>query len=719
MILITFLVMGGIILGIIRMTLIQDYIRLEREDMIKAADQIAYQMEDDLENLKSIVTDWAMWDDTYRFIQDLNQNYIDSNLTDETIGNLKLNFMVFLDLDKTIQDCRYLDPQAPDQKPECKETFLPFIIKNPALLRSEEKNDIMTGYTLQDDRIVLVASAPILTSQFKGPVMGTLVIGKYFDQKTGDILAKKFRIPIKLERYSGLTNGPEKHEQNNPLIDQTDPLIINARISFKSLSGQPLFVLNLEKKREIYLQGKRTLDYLLWTLAGVSLFFSAVMLIFLEKAVLHRLVRMGREVREITGKGYAGERILTQGKDEIASLSSDINQMLERISEDEKRYRILFESASDAILLLLEDRIVDCNLKALELFGYPREELLQLNPCDFSPDLQPDGQLSLEKYQNIMGFFSKKTSILFEWTHKRKDNTPFDAEVHLTAFDLPEGGRHVQAIIRDITERKKNQQVMAQAEKMLSLGGIAAGMAHEINNPLAGMIQNAQVLENRLFKNLPANAEAALEAGVSLDAIGIYMEKRNVRKLLHSISQAGAQAARIVGNMLQFAQKGYSEKKLEDITSLMENTISLAESDYSLTSKYDFKNIRVIKEYHQGPLLVPCHGSSLQQVFFNIIRNAAEAMASSGQKDIEPELIIRILKSDESVRIEIEDNGPGIDEGLQKKLFEPFFTTKGPGEGTGLGLSVSYFIITEDHKGKIEVQSETGKGTRFIIHLPL
>ncbi|MBU1342507.1 MAG: hypothetical protein KKE44_15290, partial [Proteobacteria bacterium] len=149
------------------------------------------------------------------------------------------------------------------------------------------------------------------------------------------------------------------------------------------------------------------------------------------------------------------------------------------------------------------------------------------------------------------------------------------------------------------------------------------------------------------------------------------------------------------------------------------NTIELAQTDYTLKSKYDFKTIEIIKEYESGLLCVLCHGGSLQQVFFNIIKNAAEAIFHAKEKNKPPKLILRILKDTAWVQIEIEDNGPGIEEKIKPRIFEPFFTTKGPREGTGLGLSVSYFIVVEDHDGDIKVESERGTGTKFVIRLPL
>ena len=271
---------------------------------------------------------------------------------------------------------------------------------------------------------------------------------------------------------------------------------------------------------------------------------------------------------------------------------------------------------------------------------------------------------------------------------------------------------------KEIAVRKKTQRMMIQSEKMMSIGGLAAGMAHEINNPLAGIMQNIQLVLNRLTKPLPANEKAALEAGTTMPAIKIYMEKRKILQTLGSIHNAGSIAAKIIDNMLSFARKGDSSKSKHRISELLEKTLKLAENDYDLKKRFDFKQIKIVIDFVSDIPEVICEESKIMQAFFNVIKNATESMRESEQKPEGPKLIFRLQESDNMAQIEIEDNGPGMDEGIQKRIFEPFFTTKEVDKGTGLGLSLSYFIIVEDHGGEMSVKSTLGQGTKFIIKLP-
>ncbi|MBU2512744.1 PocR ligand-binding domain-containing protein [bacterium] len=278
------------------------------------------------------------------------------------------------------------------------------------------------------------------------------------------------------------------------------------------------------------------------------------------------------------------------------------------------------------------------------------------------------------------------------------------------------------AVIRidDVTDKVRMEEMMIQSEKMISVGGLAAGMAHEINNPLAGMMQTAHVMKDRLSDTeMAANKRVAAKIGISMDGIKTFMEERGILRMISSINESGHRVAEIVENMLSFARKSDSAVIDHDLNGLMDKTLELAATDYDLKKQYDFKLIEIKKEYENNLPEVPCEGAKIQQVLLNILRNGAQAMQNA--KTEKPVFIVRtwLDKGQKTVCLEIEDNGPGMDEVTCKRIFEPFYTTKPVGEGTGLGLSVSYFIITENHGGELTVESRPGSGSKFIIRLPL
>ncbi len=190
--------------------------------------------------------------------------------------------------------------------------------------------------------------------------------------------------------------------------------------------------------------------------------------------------------------------------------------------------------------------------------------------------------------------------------------------------------------------------------------------------------------------------------------------------MISAIKESGHRIADIVNNMLSFARKSNAHTTSHVLSELLDKTLELAATGYDLKKHYDFKRIDIRKEYEDNLPFVPCEGTKIQQVLLNIFRNGAQAMQEAGRIE-KPQFIVR-TRYEESmgmVCIEIEDNGPGMDEEVRRRVFEPFYTTKPVGVGTGLGLSVSYFIVTENHGGEMTVESQPGSGTKFIIRLPL
>ncbi|WP_432734940.1 PAS domain S-box protein [Maridesulfovibrio sp. FT414] len=277
------------------------------------------------------------------------------------------------------------------------------------------------------------------------------------------------------------------------------------------------------------------------------------------------------------------------------------------------------------------------------------------------------------------------------------------------------------AVIRidDITERVQMEQVMVQSEKMLSVGGLAAGMAHEINNPLAAIMGGVQNMRKRLLGDLQKNKDVAQACDFCLDNLKSYLEQREITRMLDGIQESGARAARIVSNILNFSRRGGEGFFRYDMAELMDKSLELIASDYDLRKDYDFKNIVIKKEYKPDLHPVYCEGNQVQQVFLNLFKNAAEALSEKKFIDEKPQITVRIAEEEGMAVIEIEDNGPGMPDEIVRRAFEPFFTTKPPGKGTGLGLSVSYFIITDQHGGTMEVFSEIGNWTRFVVRLPI
>lgn len=275
--------------------------------------------------------------------------------------------------------------------------------------------------------------------------------------------------------------------------------------------------------------------------------------------------------------------------------------------------------------------------------------------------------------------------------------------------------------VDDVTVRVMMENMIIQNEKMMSLGELAAGLAHEINNPLGAILQSVQNIERRTSATLAKNRMVAEETGATIESVEKYLEKRDIKKFLRNIKEAGERSARIVENMLGFSHKSQNHSDI-DINVLAQNCLELSANNFRVKMGPLRKNIKIKTHFDNTLPMVKCSPAEIQQVLLNLLRNASQCFvnpSSSHEPVKEPTITITTLQKNDRLQIKVRDNGPGIPEQVRRHMFEPFYTTKEVGQGTGLGLSISYFIITEHHHGSIDVESIAGEGTEFTVSLPL
>lgn len=272
------------------------------------------------------------------------------------------------------------------------------------------------------------------------------------------------------------------------------------------------------------------------------------------------------------------------------------------------------------------------------------------------------------------------------------------------------------AVIRidDVTFKVTIENLMIQNEKMYSLGEVAAGIAHEINNPLSVILQNTQNIMRRTDPQLTMNQTRAQQLNIDLQSVHSYLLASEIPQMMNSIREAGERSASIVRNMLEFSHNSKRIIDLVDMKHLLEQTIVLNRSTQLANES---NQITMNTEYLEPLPLIKASAPELQQVLLNLLRNATQALNQHNAQN--PRILIKVYVENNNLVIEVQDNGPGMTDTVREHVFEPFFTTKEVGSGTGLGLSVSYFIITERHQGSIDVKTSPGKGSNFIIKLPL
>ncbi len=268
--------------------------------------------------------------------------------------------------------------------------------------------------------------------------------------------------------------------------------------------------------------------------------------------------------------------------------------------------------------------------------------------------------------------------------------------------------------IDDVTERVALGQMLIQKDKMESIAGLAAGFAHELNNPLAVILQSAQVLQRRLSPEFGKNCETAEELGTSMTVIAAYLEQKKCTNMIASIAAAGHRAAKIVENIQTFSRPSGSDFSRYALSDLIERTLDLAVSDYDMRRQLKFQRITIVRDYHTVPEVV-CDAGQVQQVLLILLKNAAQALVNV---DTDPWITLRLEAKGGYVCLEVRDNGTGMSSEVCRRVFDPFYSTQVVGQGVGLGLSIAYHIITQNHRGFMSVSSESGGGSCFEVYLP-
>jgi PAS domain S-box-containing protein len=394
------------------------------------------------------------------------------------------------------------------------------------------------------------------------------------------------------------------------------------------------------------------------------------------------------------------------------------NEIADRILSQQETMQLraylkkIIDSLSSVIIAVGPDGLIkQVNSSAVSFLGTSSDSLIH---CPLSNVLT----MLADKQDRLKSCMEKRIPQSFSVVYKRSE---MSQQIYLNVGMFPlaqDENQGIVIVIDDVTEKNRMESMMIQNEKMISLGGLAAGMAHEINNPLAIISQGVQNILRHLSSQNPRNVEIASEFNLELDSVNDYLQKRKVIHYLDGILSASKRASEIVANMLQFSRMSNQSKTPANMNELIDQTIELAQNEYELKKKFDFRQIKMIREYQNNLPAVFCNVTEIQQVILNLLKNAAHALYEKKSSDFIAQITVRTINEDSFVRVEVEDNGPGIPDEIKKRVFEPFFTTKEAGVGTGLGLSVSFFIITKNHGGTIDFESSVGVGTRFIVRLP-
>ena len=732
-----FILLGIVDFCIRQFIIFPGFLSLKRENAKDNSIRIIEAFNREINYMDRLTHDWSAWDDTYNFVENPTDEYIDANLTASTFETNQLNLLYIAAEDGHIV---WMGTQglSPDSDKGIR-SFIGERIGESHVFRSfdlEEKSlgEVkVSGIFRTPSGFFIISSRPVLTNENSGPARGALIMGILIDDPFIKRISELIRINVEIyveDRVIDTLLRQSLSENNTPYyIDITNNrLFLSIYAAIPDITGKSMFTLRAELPRKIVRTGYSTTLYATVFFLGTMVSALIIMILLLHWLVIRPVLSLKDNVTSarLTNKRFS---VPKSQKDELEILGSEFKQLLDLLDERseklEETNRMLvddIEKRKEAEKALLESeeqlrtvleklpvgvfvhdrkgyyRMV--NDVGCHLTGYTREEILKMSVKDIDRVEFSESQMKFFiKQINEKGFY------IFESTNIRKDGSLYPAEIHLV--DIVLGGEDlVLSLVLDITDRKKAEEAkkiaetqIARAKKMESLGLMAGGVAHDLNNVLSGIVSYPEMI----LMDLP--------------------EDSRLRRPIVTIYESGKRAAAIVQDLLTVARGVAVEKDIISINRVVKRYLDSAEHKRLMEFNPGVTIRTELEEEELNIKGAPVHiGKSLM----NLVTNAVEALNGLGNIIIKTENIYldRHIRGYEEVKpgeyavLSVADTGKGIEPKDLERIFEPFYSKKYMGRsGTGLGLAIVWNSVQE-HNGYIDVTT-SDKGTKFELYFPI
>jgi PAS domain S-box-containing protein len=698
---VTILGLVGGLYSLSRLVLLRGFNHLEADFARENLDRASSAVSNELAMLDRTTSEYAAWDQTYSFLHGQNSNYTKSEFPAATFAQLKVSFVAVFDnsgrevFSKGFDLARGTVAPVPAGLGE-------HIRRGSLLLNHRDSKSCVKGILVLANGPVLVDSRPVLTSDERGPIAGTLIMGQVIDSAEIQRLSETTHEPLELDRLRGEILLPDLRQaaseispQRPTVVRVLDKVSLAGYAELNDIYGKPALILRILLPRQIYQQAQTSLLQFLLLLLAASFVFGAVTLYLLERAVLSRIANLTEGITRIGASGDLSGRLDVAGKDELAYLVIAINAMLEDLERaqaerHEGRMRLgLMVEKMPAVLWTTDTgpRFTSLIGAGLEALGLHTNELVGQSVFQYFHSENPDFPAIAAHQKALEG---QPVTYEMEWQKRA-------FESHVQPLRSSEGEiLGVIGVALDITDRKHLTDQLRQSQKMQAVGELAGGVAHDFNNLLMVVKGHAELLLDRLPKTSP------------------------LRPSIDQMQKAADRAASLTRQLLAYSRKQVLQPRVLDLNEVVAGMIKMVS--------------RVIGE-HIDLSFLPClelgsvmaDPSQMEQVLLNLVVNARDAMPAGGKLTIEtsnieldPSLAAHHpgMEPGSYVMLTVSDTGCGMDARTQSRIFEPFFTTKGQGKGTGLGLATVYGVVKQTG-GFIWVYSEVDQGTTFKIYLPL
>lgn len=679
---------------------LSNFLELEKVDTADNVERVQNVISTEQGYLNRTVQDWACWDDTCSFVEDKNPNYTEVNLQNQTLTGIKVNVMLFVNKSGSVVYAKSVDMYTGEEKPIPKKLLR--MVEDGTLL-SKSENDKKSGFVLLDEDPMFVACHPILTTKYNGPMKGTLIFGRYFD----DVLLNDFKDSTRSSLLMYRIDEdlpPDFQTKLKSLSENQDRIIVEPLSENKvagyfellDVSGKPALVMRADFPRELYKYGEKTLNNMYFFLLLTGLMTGVGVKFAFDKLFISRLIGIDNFVTKVRSEKDLSRRLPLKNNDELYRLSKEINRMLNEIElaeqelkAQEREKKVLLDSLNElAIFVNPQLYIIWANKAALEFMKIDLQKAM--GQClKNTPDISIPLSDSLDLEQIFMTG-NKKSG---EFTGK-------DGRVWIVqAIPVTEEGGKIIGVLemcRDITESKATETLLQ--EKQIAEAAnrtkseFLANMSHELRTPLNSIIGFSDLLYEQVYGELNER---------QLKSVG-------------NISKSGKHLLNLINGIL-------------DLSKIEAGKMELSYKQFDLASKLhilknllspiaDRKNIQIEIDIDSSLSNIYADEARFVQIMYNLVDNAIKFSYENGF------VKIWARKKGDMVEITVTDTGIGIKPEDQSKLFKPFsqvdsFLSK-QFQGTGLGLSLVKQIV-QLHGGYIWFKSEPGEGSTFAFVIPI
>jgi PAS domain S-box-containing protein len=683
----------------------------ERIQVKQEAERSLQAFQNELNDLNAHLWEYAVWDDTYAFVENGNAAYVQSNLVDNIFSDRRLNAIVILNRAHRIIFGSGYDLKA-EHKTLLPAGLIPYLKRGSLLTDHPNIKSTRQGILSLPEGPFIFASRPILSSIETGPSRGTMIMGRFFTpseiKRLGGLAHQRLTFyPLGDHRLAEDLRQEllKSQEQSHVAVKAIDASVVAGYMILSDIFGKPALVMQVEVPRVLHQQGEQSIHALVVGILFVGFVLGLLILFLLEHLVLSRLKGISDEVGQIGTIPEDRRRVSVTGRDELAGLAVQINTMLNTIEASQKalqeesdRYRAVVQDQTEGICRFdLEGKLIFANEALGRYLNMTPEELLGRKFFDVFPwenVAEIRAELSAIKADQPVSMFDAKMIFPDQRVRHSRWTVRAILREHGEIGEYQAVGRDITSRIQAEIDKKALEEQFFQSQKMDAIGTLAGGIAHDFNNILMG-----------------------IGGYVSLMLYDIDIDHPHYKKL-KAIEEQIKNASLLTRDLLGFARGGAYEVKPHDLNHILETTSAI----FSRSRK----DIEIRQRFAADLWTVKADRGQMEQVFMNLFVNAGQAMPAGGKLYLETKNVSIAAAQGEFVKmapgpyvqVSVTDEGVGMDEETKERIFEPFFTTHDRGKrGAGLGLASVYGIV-KNHGGMINVYTEKGVGTTFRLYLP-